>query len=146
MTETEDQAAIHTIVVTAADLVSALETNYRGRAGSVVLRITPPFSGRMRARLHRAPEAGQDESDPVLLDPQSLVEAGCPVPPEPDAVEDILRSDPEETYTIDAQRERYEHAIQRWRGRVLDQVRDSIVLADTGTESAVRILGTIDEA
>lgn len=99
----------------------------------------------MRARLHRAPGTEEDASEPILLDPQSLVNTDCPGPPEPDDVADALRSDPGETYSIDAHRERYQETLQHWRATVLDLVRETTVLADAETEITIHIMGTVDE-
>src|SRR6056297_3579117 len=47
----DEPSAIRSVAVTRADVVTALESNLRSD-GRTVLRVTPPFSGRMRARLH----------------------------------------------------------------------------------------------
>ncbi|GAA0258711.1 hypothetical protein [Halobaculum roseum] len=53
-----DPAVIRQLAVTADDVLAALEARDRGRR-EAVLRITPPFSGRMRARLHVAGAEGE---------------------------------------------------------------------------------------
>jgi hypothetical protein len=57
--ESADPTVIRTLAVRTDDAVTAVESNRRtgsrpgdGR-GRVILRVTPPFHGRMRARLHR---------------------------------------------------------------------------------------------
>ncbi|MFC6874448.1 hypothetical protein [Halobellus marinus] len=46
-----DPRRIRSLAVTTADVVDAFEASVRG-GRELVLRVTPPFSGRMRARLH----------------------------------------------------------------------------------------------
>lgn len=146
MTGSANPATVHTAVVTASDLVSALETSYRGGGETVVLRITPPFSGRMRARLHRYRESDGAKSDAVHLDPHALVTDDCPVPPEPDDGEDALRTDPDATYTIDAHREWYQETLDQWRAEVPEHVREEVTLPGTESVITISILGTAGEA
>lgn len=47
-----DPAAVESIAVTREDLVTAYEHALRGGEGRAVLRLTPPFHARMRARIH----------------------------------------------------------------------------------------------
>lgn len=47
-----DPTDVRAIAVRRDEVVAALEANVRRDAGTV-LRVTPPFAGRMRARLHR---------------------------------------------------------------------------------------------
>lgn len=145
MTESEDPAVVQTVVIAAADLVAALESSYRTGDEDAVLRMTPPFSGRMRARLHV--QRGQDvgEPPPVCLRPTSLVEETCPAPPEPDEIEDTLRADPVATYTIERHRERYRAALDHWRASVPDHVVREVTSPATETEITVSILGTVGE-
>lgn len=67
-----DPTVIRTVAVRSDDAVTALESNRRTGSsrgddgGRVILRVTPPFHGRMRARLHRATTA--DAPDAVRTD------------------------------------------------------------------------------
>ena len=74
MPEADDPTVIDTLAITAEDLIAALEANARRDAGAV-LRVTPPFSGRMRARLHLAgAEGGYDDTPrPIHIPPQRLL-------------------------------------------------------------------------
>lgn len=73
-----DPTAIHTLAVTTDDVLAALEASDRGRRDAV-LRVTPPFSGRMRARLHVAGGEGEyGEERPLHLDPRAFVEESLP--------------------------------------------------------------------
>lgn len=76
-----DPAVVRQLAVTADDVLAALEARDRGRR-EAVLRITPPFSGRMRARLHVAGAEGADgyggDADPVHVEPRAFLPEGFP--------------------------------------------------------------------
>lgn len=145
MANSDDPAAVETVVVSAADLVAAFEASHRSRDAETVLRMTPPFSGRMRARVHVVQGERPDDGRPVRIRAESLVEAACPAPPEPDDVEDELRAAPTVTYTIDRHRERYRAALQEWRASVLDHVVEEATVPATGGNVTISILGTVDQ-
>jgi hypothetical protein len=112
-----DPTVVHTLAVTTDDVVTALEANERRDAGAV-LRVTPPFSGRMRARLHLAGAEGEyDPPAPLHVPPERLV---APVPPlpTPDDTEDAIRSDADRTYSTERHRRRHERAVDAWRAAV----------------------------
>lgn len=71
-----DPSRIRQLAVTTADVLAALEARDRGRR-EAVLRITPPFSGRMRARLHVAGAEGAYDGDadaePVHVEPRAFL-------------------------------------------------------------------------
>jgi hypothetical protein len=117
----DDPTAVHTLAVRTDDLVTALEANERRDAGAV-LRVTPPFAGRMRARLHVEGERDYEPPEPLHVPPERLVESIPPLPT-PDDTEDAIRSDPEATYARELHRERHERAVERWR----DAVREAVV-------------------
>jgi len=119
--ESEDPTVVHSLAVTADDVVTALEANQRRQAGAV-LRVTPPFSGRMRARLHLAgAESDYGEPAPLHVDPERLVESVPPLPT-PDDAEDELRSDPDVEYAPEAHRRRHETALEEWRRAVREAI------------------------
>lgn len=133
-----DPTAIVSIAVTADDVVTALETNLRsGRR--TVLRVTPPFSGRMRARLHR-PDVDAEDTDAVHLEPASLVEDPPPYP-DPDETADRLREAGE--YTPERHRDRHTEAVRRWRSAVRDAIAEAVDIdTASGTHRvAVKRLG-----
>lgn len=76
-----DPAVIRQLAVTTDDVLAALEARDRGRR-EAVLRITPPFSGRMRARLHVAGAEGEYEYDgdavPIHVEPRALLHDDFP--------------------------------------------------------------------
>jgi len=131
-----DPTVIRSIAVTVDDVVTALEATQRsGRR--TVLRITPPFSGRMRARLHRP---SGEATEAITLDPSDLV-ADPPPYPHPDDTEDRLRAAGE--YTTERHHDRHAAAVREWRAAVREAVVDAV---DLPTESgphrvAVKRLG-----
>lgn len=139
-----DPAVIRSIAVHADDVVTALEANERDqREGRSVLRITPPYSGRMRARLHRE---GYEEYDPtagpIHVPPARLVGA-VPAFPMPDDTEDELRQDPERTYSRETHREYHEQRVAEWRSAVRSCIAESVTLETTEgpVEVTVTVLG-----
>lgn len=126
--ESPDPTVINTVVVTTADLVSALEMN-RTSGKRAVVRMTPPFSGRMRARLHVELDGEYDQTPvPIHVDPQTLVDDSLPAYPRPAETEDELRSDPDREYTVDRHHEYHASVVAEWRQQVPDAVEPSVTL------------------
>ena len=120
--ESPDPTVVHTVVVTADDLRSALETN-RTSGEHAVLRLTPPFSGRMRARLHvELDDEYEQTPEPIHVEPRQLVDDSLATYPRPADTEDELRADPEREYTVEAHREYHASAVEQWREQILDAV------------------------
>jgi hypothetical protein len=130
-TET-DPTTVRVVAVTVEDLVTALELN-KTTGQHAVLRVTPPFSGRMRARLHRVASedtvAGddtaqntEDEDEPIHIDPESLLTSDAPSYPRPAETEDELRTDPAENYTVERHHERHQDAVAAWRKASADAI------------------------
>lgn len=138
----DDPASITAIAVTRSDVVTTLESNVR-TDDHAVLRVTPPFSGRMRARIHEA-GAGEfvGEGEPIHVDPSDLVD-GVPPYPEPSTTEDALRADHDEAYTPERHRQRHVEAVEEWRGAVRSSIVDGVTLeTDGGRQTvAVKVLG-----
>lgn len=136
-----DPTVVRSLAVRTDDVVAALEANERRDAGAV-LRVTPPFSGRMRARLHRERDA--DPPEPLCVPPDRFVDAeSLPAYPTPDGTEDAIRVDPEVTYSPEVHRRRHEAAVERWRAAVRDAIVDRAIV-ETGEgshEVRVRTLG-----
>ena len=130
MSESDDPRVIRSVAVRAEELVTAYEAGERaGR--DAVLRVTPPFSGRMRARLHAADVVGADEagidafeggeagdSEPVEIPPETFLADDVPPYPDPDDTEDELRTEPGTEYTRERHRQRHRRAVDRWREEV----------------------------
>lgn len=137
-----DPTDIRSIAVSAEDVVAAVETA-RTSDREAVLRVTPPFSGRMRARLHVRLRDESTDTGAVHVDPEQLLTADAPVYPRPAETEDRLRADPETTYTVERHRTRHEKAVEEWRASLGDHIRDRVTL-DTAAGSVpvdVYVLG-----
>lgn len=121
--ESGGPGAIRSLAVTGEDVVAAVETN-RTTDREAVLRVTPPFSGRMRARLHvvSAPETGTPR--PVHVDPEALLCPDVPPYPRPADTEDAIRADPDAEYTVERHREYHAEAVDAWREAVRGAIRD----------------------
>jgi hypothetical protein len=134
-----DPEVVETVVVHAEDVVTAYEARTRNDERAV-LRVTPPFSARMRARIHvhRPGEYdGQDAPRPIHLDPGQLLGEDCPAYPEPDEtaseIDDGERPDPETHY------EHHREAVAEWRERAAEHVRDSAAVEYEGETFAVDV-------
>ena len=123
-----DPRRVRTVAVHAEDVVAALETNRRGQDTDdrAVLRVTPPFSGRMRARIHL--DQGVDDGT-VGVAPERLV-PDAPSLPTPDDTADDLRADPDAEYTRERHRERHEASLEAWRATVRERIADRVRLVD----------------
>ncbi|SDF56321.1 hypothetical protein [Halorientalis regularis] len=138
-----DPTAINAIAVDAEDVVTALEAGRRS-GQDPVLRVTPPFSGRMRARIHRDGATDyEDEPAPIHVEPDAFVTESAPAYPTPAETEDALRTDPTVEYTRERHRERHAEAVANWREAVTDHFADTVTL-DTPSEPhevSVSVLG-----
>ncbi|MFA1610271.1 hypothetical protein [Halobellus rubicundus] len=136
-----DPRRIRSLAVTGDDVVDALEANARGR-DRLVLRVTPPFSGRMRARLHDAGvveadgDAGEGNGglEPIHLPPERFV-ADAPPYPTVDDTEDELRAS-STAYSREEHRRRHQRAVEAWRERVRERlVADVEIETEAGAQS-----------
>ncbi|WP_418285371.1 hypothetical protein [Halorubrum sp. DTA46] len=134
---TDDERAgpdrIRSIAVHREDVATALEATLRSDR-TVVLRVTPPFSGRMRARLHTVgPSESGDSSleadtaegpGPIHVDPRDLVDG---LPPYPE-VDETAAKHPDAD--VETRRERHAEAVATWRERVRESIVSSITVGD----------------
>jgi hypothetical protein len=114
-----DPLVIRSIAVTLADAVTALEARLRtGR--DAVIRLTPPFAGRMRARLHVAGGEGEEVGSPapIHVDPAALF-ASVPAYPTPD--ETAARLEEPAAANSEAHRERHADRLAAWRQQVRER-------------------------
>ena len=137
-----DPTAIRSLAVAGKDLVAAVETNHTTDR-EAVLRVTPPFSGRMRARLHVVHGETAASPRPVHVAPRRLLGPDAPAYPRPADTEDELRADPDESYTVARHREYHAERVAAWRGNLGESVRDraTIETPDGPTEVDVHLLG-----
>jgi hypothetical protein len=137
----DDPTVLVSIAVTAGDVVMALEAARRGNTRAV-LRVTPPFSGRMRARLHLEGREGiYGDVRPVHVDPERLVEGDLPPYPEVDATADELRETG--SYSPEEHRRQHVASVDGWRSAVADAIVDRVELETPAGrhEVAVTVLG-----
>ena len=141
--ESTDPAVIRSIAVSADDLVTALETTETSST-EAVLRVTPPFSGRMRARLHiDRGTSYTDEPEPLHISPRSLVDDTVPSYPKPAETANELRSDPSVEYSVERHHARHRDAVEQWRKRVPEAVKEqATVETAAGSQTiSVTVLG-----
>ena len=136
----DDPTAIRSIAVTPDDVVTALEARLRG-GRPVVIRVTPPYYGRMRARLHVAGGEGSYDDTPALhVDPRDLC---SPVPHYPEVDETASAAEVEGTYDRDRHRDRHRAAVDAWREAARERIVGRLTLdTDAGPhEVTVKRLG-----
>ena len=151
-TESEpDATQIRSVAVHREDIANALEATLRSDR-TVVLRVTPPFSGRMRARLHSVDtgvgsseerERGEQSNDtmdrsgdgtirpagpggPIHLAPTDLITEHPDYPAVDDTTAELPDAD------VETRRERHAAAVEAWRETVRERVggRVSVPVAD----------------
>lgn len=113
---------VRSLAVHAEDVVTALEARHEGQPA--VLRATPPYHARMRARLHV--EAG-DDPPAVTVRPAALVDGGAPSRPTPDETGTRLRAADRE-YTPEAHRAAHAEAVAEWRERVREHLVERVTV------------------
>jgi len=136
---TTDPAVLRSLAVSAEDLLAALEADARD-GPRTVLRVTPPYSGRMRARIHVVHD-GTDDEETVHLSPTAFVDSAAPPYPTPDETADELRDRADETYSVDRHHEYHQQKVQRWREQLLDHVKDGVSHPNRNHDIDVSLLG-----
>ncbi len=135
----ENPSVVRSIAVTVDDVVAAYEAN-RQTDADAVLRVTPPFSGRMRARLHRIGPGGAPEPS-VYVRPAALLAPSAPDYPRPDDTGDELRADPEVEYTRERHRERHRAAVAAWADAAGDHLVERVALRTPDGRHEVAVTG-----
>jgi hypothetical protein len=131
--------AIRSLAIHADDLVAAAEANAR-ETRRVVLRATPPYSGRMRARLHAVDDDGGEDRT-IHVEPETLLDDAVPPFPTPDVTEDELREAADDAYSVERHRTYHEKRVREWREAVPTHVVDAVVIPAVGHEVSISILG-----
>ena len=135
-----DPAVIETLVVKTDEIITALEARERGT--ETVLRVTAPFSARMRARLHVEQPGDEGDSSQVLLPPRRFLADDCPPLPRSDDTAAQLRANSEDEYSVERHREAHETALAEWRAQVPRHVVDRLAMPGVADAVAVSVLGT----
>lgn len=128
-----EPTVIRSLAVTTDDLVTALEATERaGRP--VILRVTPPFYGRMRARIHVAGGESTDYIDPkpLHIEPSLFVEDEAPPYPEVDETQP-------EPYDVEVHHDQHSKAISEWRASVRTYLRDTVTVQTPAGPHEVRV-------
>lgn len=133
--ETTDPKVISTVVITLEDVVAALEAAL-GTGREAVLRITPPFSGRMRARLHVAGVDAYDDPTPIHIDPTRLVE---PCPDYPTAAETAADLDSSDDSYTDHHAAAHTEVVADWREAVRANAVDTAEIETAAGAVAVEV-------
>ncbi|WP_380675925.1 hypothetical protein [Salinigranum sp. GCM10025319] len=140
----DDPTTVRSVAVTVDDVVTALEAHQRADTPAV-LRVTPPFAGRMRARLHVVGETGagggEDPTDAetgaIHLPPERFVDPAVPTVPTVDETEDDLRR--EGTYSVERHREFHEAAVESWREAVRSGLVDRVTVGSGDETHTVEV-------
>jgi hypothetical protein len=136
---TTDPSVIRSLAVSAEDLLAALEANARD-GPQTVLRATPPYSGRMRARLHVVHDE-TDEGETLHLSPTAFLDDAAPPYPTPDETADELRDRADETYSVDRHHDYHQQQVEQWRESLLDNVAQTVSLPNRDHDVSVSLLG-----
>ncbi|MFC7156678.1 hypothetical protein ACFQPA_14635 [Halomarina halobia] len=118
----EDPTVVRSLAVTVDDLVAAYENSRAGRP--TVLRVTPPYHARMRARLH---VEQRGDPDALHVDPARLLDDDAPAYPTPEGTEDRLRESGR-GYTTEAHHDLHVEAVAAWREAIREHVVDEVEL------------------
>lgn len=134
-----DPSVIRSLAISTPDLVAAVEANAR-ESERVVLRVTPPYSGRMRARLHVVTPSDTDDGT-LHVSPAGLLQTDTPPYPTPDETADELRSSETDAYSVERHRTYHQQRVEEWRETLPDYAVDSVSLPSVGHEVAISLLG-----
>lgn len=165
--ESDDPRDVDVVVVHADDVVTALAATAQGR--ETVLRVTPPFRRRQRARIHMpgenagptpddapTPEPGEGsppearrvhdrhaggDAAPVSIPAAAFVDDAAPSFPRAPETEPTPAASSD--YDVDEHFERHEDAVAAWRKIVPEHFRDTVTheLDDASLEFDVKYLG-----
>ena len=119
-----DPSAIRSLAVSSDDVVNAFVYT-RENPGTAVLRVTPPFHGRMRARLHVFQVDDTPETGAIHVRPARLLEDG--IVEEFPTLEETKAS-LEDGSCPETVREAHADAVDRWRKRARGAIVDEHVL------------------
>ena len=140
--DSDDPRVIRTVAVTVDDVVAALEANRSADRGAV-LRITPPFSGRMRARIHAGGTTYATDPEPIHLDPERLVDDApdYPTADETEVVEDTEPSAADEMSAgIESRRQRHTERVEAWRETVRQCLAATVDVGTPAGDHTVRVI------
>lgn len=124
MESESDPTVLRSVAVHVEDVVAAVQARREGRPA--VLRVTPPFSGRMRARIH-VEQAGEKPGEALHVRPDRLLGADAPEFPTAAGTEDRLRAS-DRPDSPEHRRELHLERIADWRETVPEHIVESLVI------------------
>lgn len=121
--EDDDPTTIRSLALAPEDVADAYAYTQEN-PGEAVLRVTPPFHGRMRARLHVYRRDDTELTGAVHVSPGDVLEDDvvADYPSLDAALED---ADPDETDRI---RKRHAEAVETWRDRARESIVDAVAI------------------
>ena len=129
--EADDPTAIRSLALSPADAADAYAYTQEN-PGEAVLRVTPPFHGRMRARIHVYHLDDTELTGAVHVAPAAVI-ADDVVADYPTLETELEDVDPSET---DRVRKRHGEAVEAWQERAREAIVDEITLeTDDGPHS-----------
>ncbi|WP_436344959.1 hypothetical protein [Natronorubrum sp. FCH18a] len=129
--EDDDPTAIRSLALSPADAADAYAYTQEN-PGEAVLRVTPPFHGRMRARIHVYRLDDTELTGAVHVPPADVIERDVldDYPTLETELEDVV---PAET---DHVRKQHAEAVEEWQARARDAIVDAVTLeTDDGPHS-----------
>ncbi|MDQ2051209.1 hypothetical protein RBH26_12040 [Natronolimnohabitans sp. A-GB9] len=121
--EENDPTVIRSLALSPEDVVNAYAYTQEN-PGEAVLRVTPPFHGRMRARIHVYHRDDTELTGAVHVPPSDVLE-GDVVADYPDFEDELEVATPEETERI---RKRHAEAVETWQERAREAVVDAVTI------------------
>ena len=119
----DDPAAIRSLALSAEDVADAYAYTQEN-PGEAVLRVTPPFHGRMRARIHVYRRDDTELTGAVHVSPEDVI-ADDVVADYPDLEARHAGADPDETERI---RKRHAEAVEEWQARARESIVDAVAI------------------
>jgi hypothetical protein len=136
MESESDPTVVRSVAVHVEDVVAAVQARQEGRPA--VIRVTPPFSGRMRARIH-VEQAGEKPGEALHVRPDRLLGADAPEFPTAAGTEDRLRAS-DRPDTPEHRRELHLERIATWREAVADHIVDSLTVETAAGPHEIAVL------
>ncbi|WP_265108410.1 hypothetical protein [Halosolutus halophilus] len=119
----DDPSVIRSLAVSPDDAVDAFVYSQEN-PGDAVLRVTPPFHGRMRARIHVYRVDDTELTGAVHLSPADILEDDV-VAEYPRLEAALADADPDDADRI---RERHAEAVAAWQDRAREAIAGSVTL------------------
>ena len=119
----DDPTSIRSLALSPEDAANAYAYT-RENPGEAVLRVTPPFHGRMRARIHVYRRDDTELTGAIHVPPEDVIEDDV-VADYPDLEARLEGADPDETERL---RKRHAEAVEEWQARAEDAIVDAVEL------------------